>query len=91
MLNAVNNLKEEDLTTIIYIRNEGHTVTEAINRQVAHYAYHVGQIVFIGKMIKDKDWESLSIPRGKSQQFNADKFSKEKHEGHFTDDVLKKP
>jgi hypothetical protein len=91
LLNAVNNLKEEDLTTIIYIRNEGHTVTEAINRQVAHYAYHVGQIVFIGKMIKDKDWESLSIPRGRSQQFNADKFSKEKHEGHFTDDVLKKP
>jgi hypothetical protein len=91
LLNAVNSLKEEDLTTIIYIRNEGHTVTEAINRQVAHYAYHVGQIVFIGKMIKGKDWESISIPRGKSQQFNADKFSKEKHEGHFTDDVLKKP
>src|SRR4029078_3732524 len=70
LFNAVNSLKEEDLTTIIYIRNEGHTVTEAINRQVAHYAYHVGQIFFIGKMIKGKDWESLSIPRGKSQQFN---------------------
>jgi hypothetical protein len=91
LFNAVNSLKEEDLTTIIYIRNEGHTVTEAINRQVAHYAYHVGQIVFIGKMIKEKDWESLSIPRGTSQQFNADKFSKEKHEAHFTDEVLKKP
>jgi hypothetical protein len=89
LFNAVNNLKEEDLPTVIYIRNEGHTVTEAINRQVAHYAYHVGQIVFIGKMIKDKDWQSLSIPRGRSQQFNADKFSKEKHERHFTDDVLK--
>lgn len=90
LFNAVNHLKEEDLSTIIYIRNEGHTVTEAINRQVAHYAYHVGQIVFIGKMIKGKDWESLSIPRGKSQSFNADKFSKEKHVGHFTDEILKK-
>lgn len=90
LFNAVNNLKEEDLSTIIYIRNEGHTVTEAINRQVAHYAYHVGQIVYIGKMIKDKDWKSLSIPRGKSQEFNADKFSKEKHQEHFTDEVLRK-
>jgi hypothetical protein len=88
LFNAINNLTEKDLSTIIYIRNEGHTVTEAINRQVAHYAYHVGQIVFIGKMIKGKEWESLSIPRGKSQQFNADKFSKDKHEGHFTDEIL---
>ena len=89
LFNAINNLKEEDLSTIVYIRNEGHTVTEAINRQVAHYAYHVGQIVFIGKMIKDSEWVSLSIPRGKSNQFNADKFSKEKHEGHFTDEVFR--
>lgn len=90
LFNAVNSLRAEDLSTIIYIRNEGHTVTEAINRQVAHYAYHVGQIVFIGKMIKYKDWESLSIPRGNSQQYNANKFSKEKHEGHFTDEILNK-
>jgi hypothetical protein len=88
LFNAVNSLTEKDLSTIIYIRNEGHTVTEAINRQVAHYAYHVGQIVFIGKMIKGREWESLSIPRGKSQQFNAHKFSKEKHEGHFTDEIF---
>jgi hypothetical protein len=90
LFNAINNLREEDLSTIIYIRNEGHTVIEAINRQVAHYAYHVGQIVFIGKMIKDNEWVSLSIPKGKSNQFNADKFSQEKHQGHFTDEVLKK-
>ena len=91
LFNSVNALKDDDLSTIIYIRNEGHTVTEAVNRQVAHYAYHIGQIVFIGKMIMNDKWVSLSIPRGKSTQFNADKFSKEKHQGHFTDEVLKKP
>jgi len=91
LFKAINGIKEDDLSTIVYIRNEGHTVTEAINRQLAHYAYHVGQIVFIGKIIKDSAWVSLSIPRGKSKDFNADKFSKEKHEGHFTDEIFNTP
>jgi hypothetical protein len=78
VMNAVNSLKEEDLSKIIYIRNEAHTVTQAINRQIAHYAYHAGQIVFIGKMIKNDKWVSLSIPRGNSKQFNEEKFSKQK-------------
>ena len=90
VFNAVEALREDDLLKIIYIRNEGHTVTEAINRQVAHYAYHVGQIVFIGKMIKNEKWRSLSIPRGESEKFNNEKFSQEKHQAHFTDDALKK-
>ena len=77
LFNAVDSLKDEDLSKTIYIRNEGHTVTEAINRQVAHYAYHVGQIVFIGKMIMNDQWQSLSIPRGGSAKFNDTKFSKE--------------
>ncbi len=72
---------------IIYIRNEGHTVTEAINRQLAHYAYHVGQIVFLGKVLKGKEWQSLSIPKGGSKKYNEDKFSKEKARRHFTDDL----
>ncbi|MBI1836917.1 MAG: DUF1572 family protein [Flavobacteriia bacterium] len=75
---VIQNLKEEDLTKIIYIRNESHTVTEAINRQLAHYPYHVGQIVFIGKMICDTNWISLSIPKGNSNLFNAAKFLKPK-------------
>lgn len=82
-------LKEEDLTKIIYIRNQGHTVLEAINRQLAHYPYHVGQIVFIGKMCVN-NWNSLSIPKGNSNSYNAQKFAKPKERGHFTDEFLNK-
>ena len=52
LMDALNSLTEVDLNTIIYIRNEGHTITEAINRQLCHYSYHIGQIVFIGKLNK---------------------------------------
>ena len=86
-LQTLNDLTEVDLDKIIYIRNQGHTVMEAINRQLAHYPYHIGQIVYIGKLIATH-WESLSIPRGNSQQFNADKFAKPKGKAHFTDEVL---
>lgn len=85
---ALDGLTDDDLGRIIHIRNEGHTVLEAINRQLAHYPYHVGQIVHIGKLLRGTDWKSLSIPRGGSAAFNADKFSKPKHRGHFTDGVL---
>lgn len=85
---ALDGLTDADLERIIHIRNEGHTVLEAINRQLAHYPYHVGQIVHIGKMLRGDAWKSLSIPRGGSASFNADKFSKPKHRGHFTDGVL---
>ena len=78
LFKALEPLKTDDLERIIFIRNEEHTVTEAIIRQLAHYAYHVGQIVFLGKLIKGGQWESLSIPKGKSEDFNADKFSEEK-------------
>lgn len=87
---AVNNLKENDLEKIVYIRNMGHTVIEATNRQLAHYAYHVGQIVFIGKMIRQKEWNSLSIPKGGSKDFNREKYSAGKKRQHFTDEFLKK-
>ncbi len=87
LFNALHNLNETDLEKIIYIRNQGHTVTEAINRQLAHYSYHIGQIVFIGKLIKGTEWQSLSIPKGVSKDYNAEKFSKEKIKKHFTDDL----
>ncbi len=89
-LDTLNGLSEADLQKTIYIRNQGHTVMEAINRQLAHYPYHVGQIVFIGKMCADQ-WNSLSIPKGNSKQYNAEKFSKPQHKEHFTDEFLKKP
>ena len=87
LFDAINPLTIDDLNTEIYIRNMGHSVTEAINRQLAHYSYHVGQIVFLGKMIQSSNWESLSIPKGKSTNYNKDKFSKPKRKAHFTDDL----
>jgi hypothetical protein len=87
--NALNSLQEEDLSKIIFIRNQGHSVMEAINRQLAHYPYHIGQIVYAGKMICNEKWVSLSIPKGESGVYNAEKFSKEKHNEHFTDEFIK--
>lgn len=89
-LTTLENLKPEQLSQIIYIRNEGHTVIEAINRQLAHYPYHIGQIVFYAKQLKKDDWNSLSIPKNKSGNYNAEKFAKEKEIKNFTDDELKK-
>lgn len=89
LFNAINTLTEQDLSKEIYIRNQGHTVTEAINRQLAHYPYHVGQIVFLGKMLCNQNWQSLSIPKGSSKNFNAEKFAQPKHKQHFTDEFLK--
>jgi Protein of unknown function (DUF1572) len=71
-LSALHQLSEEDLLKTIYIRTEPLTVVDAINRQLAHYPYHVGQIVYIARLIKNKQWESLSIPPGQSAQFNQD-------------------
>lgn len=88
LFNAINALTKNDLNKIIYIRNQGHTVTEAINRQLAHYSYHIGQIVFLGKMLAESGWTSLSIPKGGSQAFNKEKFLKPKRKEHFTDEFL---
>ena len=90
LFKTLDEIKPGDLERIIYIRNEGHTVMEAINRQLAHYPYHVGQMVYIAKMIKGESWESLSIPRNKSEDYNTAKFSQEKGQRHFTDEFLKK-
>jgi hypothetical protein len=90
LFKTLDEIKPDDLEKIIYIRNEGHTVMEAINRQLAHYPYHVGQIVYIAKMIKGESWESLSIPRNKSKDYNTGKFSEPKSQRHFTDEFLKK-
>lgn len=90
LFDALDSITDQDLDRIIYIRNEGHTVMEAINRQLAHYPYHIGQIVFIAKMIVNDEWKSLSIPRNKSKEYNSEKFSQEKGIRHFADGWLKK-
>lgn len=87
LFDALSPLKDSDLNRIIYIRNEGHTVAEALFRQLGHYPYHIGQIVYIGKQIKGKEWLSLSIPKAGSNVYNQNKFSQSKKRKHFTDDV----
>lgn len=77
---ALNGLNVENFDTEIYIRNQRHTVVDAINRQMMHYASHVGQIMYIGKLLKGNDWQSLSIQKGTSTDFNAEKFAKGKHD-----------
>lgn len=86
LFTAIDELKPENLDTIIYIRNEGHTVLEALHRQLAHYSYHVGQIVLLARKEVGKNWVSLSIPKNQSEKYNTDKFAKEKALKHFRDE-----
>ncbi|KOS68793.1 hypothetical protein AEA09_09745 [Lysinibacillus contaminans] len=74
LFEALKQLTEADLVKFVTIRGEKHTVIEAIERQVAHYASHVGQIVYVGKMIKGEQWKTLSIPKGQSQAFTEAKL-----------------
>ncbi len=89
LFTALDTIHKNNFHTEIYIRNQRHTIVESVQRQIGHYGYHVGQIVFIGKMVKGENWKSLSIPKGKSKSFNQEKFSRGKHQGHFTDDLKK--
>lgn len=82
---AVEPLREVDLQTIIYIRNEGQTVLEALQRQLAHYASHIGQIIYQAKILKGEGFKTLSIPKGGSAAFNQGKFGEEKTRKHFTE------
>lgn len=65
-LNTLEQIKPEDLSRTVYIRKEPHSVLEAINRQLAHYSYHIGQIVYVAKMTSSSEWKSLTIPKKKS-------------------------
>jgi|SRR5581483_459706 len=78
-------LLPEDVTHTITIRNEPHTVLQAINRAIAHYAQHIGQIVFLAKHLKSSNWNTLSIPRGKSEEFNAGKVKLNYSKGVMTE------
>ena len=70
VFSAIEALKPEDVMRTVTIRGEPHTVLQAINRQLAHYAYHVGQIVYLAKHLRSNEWRSLSVPRGKSEEVN---------------------
>jgi hypothetical protein len=75
LFNALQQLSKEDLDRVVEIRQQGHTVMEAINRQLAHYAYHVGQLVFIGKMLAEDRWQTLSIPKRDAGRDTGKDFS----------------
>lgn len=70
LFDALNGISEIDFDKKITIRYEVHSLQDAIHRQLAHYPYHIGQIVYIGKLLLDKQWNSLSIPKNKSEDFN---------------------
>ena len=75
---ALNGISQEDLGRTVTIRGEPHTVLQAINRQAAHSAYHVGQIAYLAKHWKGAEWKTLSVPKGQSEQFNARMLQKHK-------------
>ncbi|MBP0726087.1 DUF1572 family protein [Bacillus sp. RG28] len=79
LFKALSDLKEEDILKTVYIRSEPHSVMEALQRQISHYSLHIGQILYIGKLIKNDGWKTLSVPRGKSDRFTQsikDRFIK---------------
>lgn len=76
LMSTVSAIKPEQALNTITIRGEGHTVLKAINRQLTHYSYHVGQIVFLAKHFQSEQWKSLSIPKGKSEARNTEMFGK---------------
>ncbi|MBW3520034.1 DUF1572 family protein [Flavobacterium sp. NKUCC04_CG] len=90
MLDSLRALTDDDLDKNVVIRGQEQSAFDAIIRQVSHYPYHIGQIVFEGKMLMNTDWQSLSIPKGGSLQYNDQKFSNPNTDKHFTDDFLKK-
>ena len=89
LFDALDLVDEKNIDTLVYIRNQGHSITEAVQRQLCHYAYHVGQIVFYAKILKENNtFASLSIPKGESMAYNKNKFAAPKSKTHFTDEYL---
>lgn len=76
LFDALSSVTMQNCSRVVKIRDEEHTITEALNRQLGHYANHIGQIVMLGKMIRGEEWVSLSIPRGGTEAFNKKMFGK---------------
>ena len=87
LFNTLDAIDDGDLDRIVYIRNMGCSVHDAIIRQICHYPYHIGQIVYVSKLLKGPSFTSLSIPIGESKTYNSKRFDKEKSLKHFTDDT----
>ncbi len=78
---TLSDLRPEDFSRTVYIRRDPHSVLQAINRSITHTAYHVGQILYLGKYLRQNEWKSLSIPKGKSAEFNVMKAEERKVTG----------
>lgn len=76
---AIEGLQPEDVMRTVMIRHEPHTVVQAINRQLTHYASHIGQLVFLAKHLKSSEWKTLSVPRGMSEQINQSMIERMKN------------
>lgn len=82
MFRTLDSLKPDDLLRTVYIRQEPHTVMQALNRALAHYASHIGQIVFLAKHLGSHNWRTLSVPRGKSEEFNRKMLEERRRTGN---------
>lgn len=86
---TISSLKPEDVSRTVTVRGEPHSVLQAINRQIAHYAHHSGQIVFLAKHLRGSEWKTLSIPRGKSEEVNSGKLKLAYSKGASTEPSTK--
>ena len=89
--NALEQITDENINSTIYIRGEAHSVLDAVLRQLAHYPYHIGQIIYIAKMLKNEDWKTLSIAKNKSAEFNNKMLSEEAQENFSSVCYAKSP
>jgi hypothetical protein len=87
LFEALQTINDKNFQTEIFIRNQSHSIPDAVNRQMMHYAYHIGQVVYLGRMIKAEKWKNLSVEKGGSAAYNQKKNSQGEHRGHFTDDI----
>ncbi len=87
LFGALSTIQPEDFDKTVYIRNMGQSVLEAIMRQMAHYAYHIGQIVYLARLFNEGDWKSLTIPKGESTAYNKEKNAPGKRIEHFTEET----
>lgn len=86
---ALETITDHNKNQLVYIRSKGHTIDEALQRQLAHYAYHIGQLVFISRMRSQENWDSLSIPRGQSIAYNKSAEEGGQRIEHFTEELMK--
>lgn len=87
IFDTLESINSDELNQIIYIRNEGHTIHEAVERHLAHVSSHIGQIIFTAKFFKGKKWQTLTIPKGKTEEHNQRKVQQPRTIGFYKDRI----